>query len=277
MGAIEVAGPLADPDHVRAQVVRATLLVRAGQRPLVLQQQRLVTAPQLDTVRLRVGLQVQPAGPHERQRPLDVGRQHLVAVTGRAVLHEGGVPLVHGREVGAAVGGHRAHEVHRRGAVGVRPDHPRRVRRALPVQVVDRVAPVGRQAGRGLQVGAARLGVLPGQATHLHHRHARAVGENHRHLQQGAHLAADAVGRVGHEGLRAVAALQQEGLPARHVGQARAQGVALPRLDQRRNLAERLEHLGEGQRVGPARLLQRRQLAPPVEVLVVRGGHAREG
>jgi len=272
--AVEVAGPLADPDHVRRQVVRAALLVRTGQRPLVLQQQRLVAAPQLDAVGLRGGLEVQAAGAHEGQRPLDVGRQRLVAVPGRAVLHEGRVPLVHGRQVGAAVGGHRPHEVHRGGAVGVGPDHPGRVGGALTVQVVDRVAPVGGQPRRGLQVSAARLGVLPGQPAHLDHRDARAVGQDHGHLQQGADLAADAVGGVGGEGLGAVAALQQEGLPARDVGQPGAQRVALPRLDQRRHLAERLEDVGQGDRVGPVRLLQRRQLAPPVEVQVVRGGHA---
>ena len=111
-----------------------------------------------------------------------------------------------------------------------------RVGRAVAVQVVDGVAAVRRQAGRGLDVGAARLGVLPGEPADLHHRHARAVGQDDGHLQQGADLAADALGGVGGEGLGAVAALQQERLAARDGGQPLAQDVALLRLHQRRHL-----------------------------------------
>ena len=98
------------------------------------------------------------------ERAVDVAGERLVARAGGAARDEGGVPVVHGGEVGAAVGRHRAHEVHRRRAVGVRPDHPLRVGGAVAVQVVDGVAAVGLQPGAGLDVGAARLGVLARRA-----------------------------------------------------------------------------------------------------------------
>ena len=133
-----------------------------------------------------------------------------------------------------------------------------------PTQVVDHVAAVG-ELPRRVHVGRARLGVLPGDAAELDDRHRRAVGQHDRHLQQHAHLAGDVGLRARLEGLRAVAALQQERLAARDRGQPLAQLVDLGRDDERRHAREGQRHLAQHHLVRPLRLLRGRQLAPRVE------------
>ena len=86
------------------------------------------------------------------------------------------------------------------------------------VEAVDRVAAVRRQrdAVAGLGVGGARLGVLAGDPADLDDGHRGGVGQHDRHLEQHAQLVADVVGGHAVEGLGAVAALEQERLPAGH-------------------------------------------------------------
>ena len=73
MGAVEVAGPFADPHHVRRAVVPgAGERVATGEGLLVAEDQRLVRGPELDRVELRSGLDVDPARPHEPQGPVDL-------------------------------------------------------------------------------------------------------------------------------------------------------------------------------------------------------------
>ena len=87
--------------------------------------------------------------------------------------------------------------------------------------------------------GRARLGELPGDPGHLHHRHARRVGQHDGHLQQRLQRRPQRrLGRPG-EGLRAVAALQQEGLAAGHRGEPGPQRVHLVRHHQRGQRAQR--------------------------------------
>ena len=75
--AVELAGALADPDEVAGDVVGLLgARVDAGQRVLVLQDQRLVAGVEVDPVEL-VG--VGADGLHERQRPVDLPGQLLVA------------------------------------------------------------------------------------------------------------------------------------------------------------------------------------------------------
>ena len=119
------------------------------------------------------------------------------------------------------------------------------------MQVVDGVAAVAR-AAVGLEVGAARLGVLAGDPPDLDHRQRRAVGQHDGHLQQRADLAADLLAGVRGEGLGAVAALQQERLAARDGGQPLAQRVALLRLHQRRHLGQDLHDVGSAAGSGQA-------------------------
>ena len=256
VGTADLPGPLPHPHQVGGQVVRLAVLVGPGQRALILQQQRLVAGVELDAVRGRHGLQVQPARAHERERALDVGRERLVALTGPAALDEVDVPVVHSGQVRRAVGGHRTHEVQRRGAVCVSPHHPLRVRGPLAIEVIDGITTVGRKPGRRLDISRARLGVLPCQPPQLDHRQAGTVGEHDGHLQQGPYLAADALGGVRRKRLGAVAALEQEGLAPGHCCQPEAQCVALLRLDERRHLLEGARHLGQDREVGPRRLLR---------------------
>ncbi len=168
------------------------------------------------------GLQVavgHPAGAHEPQRTVDLGGQRLVTRAGRGGPHELAVPVVHQVQRGQPRRRQRPHQVHRRAGVGVSPHQPRRVMlacRGVRGEAVDHVPAVRLQA-QCVDVGRPRLGVLAGDAGHLHHRHAGAVGQHHGHLQQGADVAADVGFGVVGERLRAVAALQQKRLAPGHL------------------------------------------------------------
>ena len=143
---VERPGPLADPEEMRGQVVGlAGARVGPGERLLVRQQQGLVAGVELDGPQLvRVGA----AGPHERQRAVDLAGQPLVALTGRALPDEVLVPRVHLMQVGVAASGERAAQVQRDGGAVVGAQHPVRVvhaRLRREVESVDGIAPVGRQ------------------------------------------------------------------------------------------------------------------------------------
>ena len=170
------------------------------------------------------------------------------------------VPVVHQRQVGHAGGGQGAHQVHRRAGVGVGADHARRVgdpRGRVGDERVHDVAAVGRQA-QCVDRGAARLGVLPGDPADLDHRHARAVGEHDRHLQQGADRGTDVRLGVVDEGLGAVAALQQEGPALRDGGEPALEAVDLRRQGHRRHALQHGAHVSDVRQVRPLGLLGRR-------------------
>ena len=240
--------------------------VDAGQRPLVVQQQRLVRGVELDRAhRVEVGA----AGGHEPHRLVDVLGDPVVAGVGR-VGDEAAVPVVHVAQVGEPALGERAHEVQRRRAGVVGPDQALRVGRARlggEGEVVDHVAAVGRQghALTGLVVAAARLGVLAGHPADLDDRRARAVGQHGRHLQDGLDPVADVVGGRGDERLGAVTPLQDESLAARGLGQAAPQDVALASEHQRRIGRQRPHGVVQGARVRPRGLLGGRKVTPGVE------------
>ena len=100
MRAVELPGALADPQQMRRDVVRQPgAAVDAGQRPLVLQEQRLVARVELDAVEL---LRVDAAGVHERERAVDLAGELLVALPGRALRDEVLVPGVRLVQVGVA-------------------------------------------------------------------------------------------------------------------------------------------------------------------------------
>ena len=90
------------------------------------------------------------------------------------------------------------------------------------------------------------------------------MGQHHRHLQEDAEEVADVVGAVLGKALGAIAALQQEGLAARDLGEVRLELARLAGKDQRR---ERLElRLGRRERLGVriVRHLRDRLLAPAI-------------
>jgi hypothetical protein len=106
------------------------------------------------------------------------------------------------------------------------------------------------------------LGELAGDPAHLHHRHAGAVGEHHRHLEDDLELVADDVGGEVLEGLGAVAGLEQEGPARGHVGQRGRQLAHLTGEDQWRLGREALEDVVERALVGPFGLLRRGPCPP---------------
>ena len=129
---------------------------------------------------------------------------------------------------------------------------------------VDGVAAEGGQGdlAAGLGVRAARLGVLTGHAADLDHGRGGAVGEDRGHLEDGLDLEADVVGRVVGEGLGAVPAHEDEGVPGTGLGDEVAQGVDLSGEDERGPAAQVRHHVGQRGLIGVGRLLEGGQVTP---------------
>ena len=174
VGAVELAGALADPQHVRRAVVPvAGERVLPGERLLVAEDQRLVAGVEVDLVQAGLGCSVSmPQARHEPQGPVDVVGHAVVAPALGARRHELLVPLVDLGQVGEAALGERPQQVQRRRRLVVGLHQPvgvghagRRGRR----DVVDHVAAERRQldAVDGLGVGRAGLGELAGDAPDL--------------------------------------------------------------------------------------------------------------
>ena len=225
VGAVELAGAVADPQEVGGAVVPAAAEgVAARERFLVAEDECLVARPEVDLVDGLGFRQVDAAGGHEPQRPVDLGRDLLVAQSLGAGGHELLVPHVDLAQVGEAALGERPQQVHggRRLVVGGqqagRVGHPGGGRGQ---RVVDHVAAERRddRVADGLGGRRAGLGELPGDPAHLHHRHAGAVGQHDRHLQDDLELVADGVGGEPVERLGAVAGLEQERLAGGHLGE----------------------------------------------------------
>ena len=278
VGAVHLAGALADPQEVGARGVGvAAARVHAGQGALVVEQERLVGRVELGAAH---GLEVHARGVHEADRAVDLGGHLLVLGVGR-VGHEALVPLVHAAQIGEAALGEGADQVQGGGGGVVRLHHPSGVVPACLlgelVAVHDLAAEAGqRDAVAGLRVRGPRLGELAGDPAHLHDRHGGAVGQHRGHLQDGLHPGADPVGGGPGERLGAVAALQEERAALGDVGQTGAQQVDLAREDERGQGAQ----LGDGGAViglvRPGRRLCDRQRAPVVQAGDV-GGALRDG
>ena len=277
VGPVELAGALADPQHVgRAVVPLAGEGVLAGQGLLVVEHQRLVAGEQLhllDLGRHRAG---DAAGGHEPQGPVDLVGHGPVALVGRAGGHELPVPARHPGQVGVAAPGEGPQQVQRGRGPVVGGQQPAGVVGPLGVgeaDVVDHVAQKRREFGAAHRLGGAGagLGELPGDPAHLHHRHAARVGQHDGHLQDHPQPVPDGVGR-GVEGLGAVAGLQHDGLPGRHPAQVLGQRPGLAGEHQRRQVAQGLGHLVALGRIGPGRLVEGRP-GPPGLRRPVRGGH----
>ena len=248
VGAVELAGALADPDVVRGQVIEARLWGFSGElvaQPqhgaFVVEDQGLVAGVDLGGVEVAV---VDPAGAHETHTAVDLAGQRLVAGPGRRGPDELPVPIVDEVQRRQARRGQGPHQVHRGAGVGVRPHQAGRVVVAdsrVRSESVDHVAAVGLQSQR-VEVRRARLGVLARDAGHLHHRQARGIGQHHGHLQQGADIGADVrLGVVG-ERFGAVAALQHERLAAGHRGELAGEPFDLRRDRDRRDAFQHLAH-----------------------------------
>src|SRR6266404_6121592 len=102
---IELAGAVADPDHMtRGRVPVARRRIDAGKSLLVAEQQRLVAGIEIGGTQLGVAFQIEPAGAHEVQRIRDAVRQFLVTAGLRGILEETEHPLMHAAEIGEAAG-----------------------------------------------------------------------------------------------------------------------------------------------------------------------------
>ena len=266
--AVDVAGALADPQHVgRAVVPGARQRVLPGQRLLVAEDQRLVAGVDVDRAEVGVGGGVDAAGAHEVERPVDLGGQALVALAGGARGDELLVPGVHPGEVGEAALGEGPDEVQRRRRLVVRLDEAVGVGHAgghVEPGTVDDVPAERREVdvADALRRAGPRLGELPGDAADLDDRHAERVRQHDGHLEDDAQLLPDVVGGELLERLGAVAGLQEEGPPRGDLGQRGLERTRLAGEHQRGIAGDRLQGAMEAVSVGPVGLLEGRQVLP---------------
>ena len=271
---IELARALPHPQEVAGHVVGQTRArVDAREGPLIIEAERLVRGVELDALEL---LRVGAAGLHEGQRAVDVGGETVVELPGRRLAHEVLVPRVHLAQVGVATLRECTDEVECRAGGVVGAHHARGVgatRRSVEGDLVDGIAEVAGQFDPVADLGglAARLEVLTRDATHLDDREGCGVGEHDRHLQHRLEAGADRVGRVGREGLGAVAAREHEGVAQRGLAELLGEGVALAGENQRGLRAKVGQDEGKGVLIGPLGLLPGRQIRPGDR------GHASKG
>ena len=81
VGVIELAGAIADPQHVAGGAVPvARGRIDAGHRLLVAEQQRLVAGVEIGRAQLGMAFRIEPAGAHEVERLGDAVGELLVVV-----------------------------------------------------------------------------------------------------------------------------------------------------------------------------------------------------
>ena len=260
MGAVGLAGPFAGPEQVgRAVVPVAGEAVLAGQGLLPTEQQRFVRRPEVDLVQRRLPAEVDAAGGHEPQGPVDLAGDHFVGQAFGAGGDELLVPGVGLGQVGEPALGEGPQQVQRRRRLVVGVDQPVGVGLAglgREPGVVHDVAPERRQLHAVAHLGGRRprLGELAGDPADLHHRDAGAVGHDHGHLEDHPELVADGVGGEV-ERLGAVTGLEEHRPPFGHAGQRGRQRPGLAGEDEWREAAEPVEGALQCSRVGPLRLL----------------------
>ena len=103
----------------------------------------------------------------------------------------------------------------------------------------------------------ARLGELSCDAPDLHHGDSAGVGERDRHLQDDSQLVPDLVGAAVVEGLRAIACLEEKGLPVRDVRERRGETSSLAGEHERREARQLRFDARQLVGIGPRRLLRR--------------------
>ena len=242
-------------------------LARSRQRLFIRQQQRLVRGVEIHPVQRRPGPVQHATGPHEGQRLADPVGQLLVALPLRALPHEIRRPGMQLMQIGKTTARQRPQQV-QRGCTGrIGAQQPLRLRH--PVRfgkrgTIDDVAAIAgqRHPVPRLGIGRTRLGILPRNAPHLHHRLCRRIRQHHRHLQQRPESLARRIAIQHVKALGAVAPLQQESPPRRHLGQLLPQRLHLARKDQRRKGAQLPAHRIQAPLVRIGRHLPGRMRAP---------------
>ena len=270
MAVVELAGAVADPDHVaRGRVPVAGGGIDPGEGLLVAQQQRLMAGVEIGGAQFGMAFEIEPAGAHEVQRVRDAIGQFLVPARLRRILEETEHPLMHAAEIGKAAGRERAQQVQRRGRLPVRHQLALRIgnpRFRREGDVVDDVAAVARQldAVDLFRVRRTRLCKLPGDAADLHDRQRAGIGQHDSHLQQHAEEVADVVGAMLGKALGAIAALQQEGFARGDARQRLFQVARLAGKHQRRKRGELRLDIGQCLGIGIIGHLQHRPGAPAI-------------
>ena len=266
--AVELAGAVADPQHVRrAIVVIVGQAVAAYEGFFVIQQQRFVGSEETGFAQLRRA--VHAAGAHEREGFIDAVGEVAVLLGQRRVGDEIQVPLVHLVQVGETALGESAQQVQGCCGLMIGLQQTLRIRHAalfVEADAVDDVATVGRQgyAADGFVVGRTRFGELAGHAPDLDHRAASGEGHDDCHLQQHFEGVADLRGGEFGETFRAIAALQQKRATLGDFGELAAQLARFAGEHQRRIAGQGLLDLAQVRGVGVLRLLLDRQGAPAV-------------
>ncbi len=244
VGAVQLPGAVADPQHVRRTVVILVgQAVAADEGLFVIQQQRFVGREETGLAQL--WRRVHATGAHEGEGFIDAVGQLAVLLGQCRVGDEIQVPLMHLVQIGEAALGERAQQVQgRRGlviglqqAIWVR--HPAFL---IETDAIDDIATVGGKGHTrdGFIVGRARLGELPGHAPDFYHRAAGGEGHHDRHLQQHFKGVANFRRRELDEALRAIAALQQERAALGYLGKLPAQLPRFTGKHQRRITGQRL-------------------------------------
>ena len=146
-------------------------------------------------------------------------------------------------QVGIAARGKGTQQIHRRGRLVIGAQEALRIG-LTPLwregHVIDAVAAIARQGDPvdRLHVRRARLGELTGNPAQLHDWLGGGKGQHHGHLQQDAKSVAHAFGRELLEALCTIAALKQEGIARRDVGQLPAQAPCFAGKYQRRTVPQ---------------------------------------
>ena len=131
MRAVQLAGPVPDPEHVRRAVVPvAGQRVASSEGLLVREDERFVARVEVDALQRTVVVQVDAARPHERERTLDLVGDDFVALALQGVRDELLVPRVHATERGEAARRKGAQQVERRNALVIGSEHSIGVRSA---------------------------------------------------------------------------------------------------------------------------------------------------
>ena len=200
MGAVELAGALADPEHVgRAVVPIAGEGVLPGQRFFVVEEKRFVAREEVDFVQGRHGAAVDAARIHEGEGAVDLAGHLFVPFTGGRGSDEFAVPGRNLAEVGIATSGEGPQQVQCGGGPVVGGEQSLGVGATFALgeaDVVDDLAEEGRQLdiALGLDGGGAGFGELPGDTADLNDRQAARIREDDRHLEDDAELVANRVG-----------------------------------------------------------------------------------
>ena len=217
VSAVRLPGALADPEHVRRAVVPvAGERVAARQALLVVEHEALVARPDVDLVQLRRVREVDPAGTHEADRPLDLRGDDLVALPFRRARDELLVPHLHLRQVGEAALREGAQQIERGRGLVVGLDHPLRIGRSrLRATAASSLTMCPKKDGSSSSptrsTGSDRgFANCPAIRPTLTSGSADAVDHHHRHLQQDLQLLADRDRGEVAERLGAVAGLEQE-------------------------------------------------------------------